>query len=178
MIIKVKGYELDIKPITNSFDRRATRLRNKIIESLRRIGIDPEYIDISEERNALKKAPIKVSWYSEERYCYYSYNQKERYIENLQVATMLIEAVAHEVAENLITLHEFTLKFEENKEVDKERIEARKTLGLDENCKDLKEINTRFKELSRKYHPDMPEGDIIKFKEINTAHKLLKKELE
>jgi DnaJ-class molecular chaperone len=34
-----------------------------------------------------------------------------------------------------------------------------------------------YKSLSRKYHPDMDLGDEKKFKEINDAHKILKKEL-
>ncbi|MBS3114183.1 hypothetical protein J4448_03705 [Candidatus Woesearchaeota archaeon] len=32
--------------------------------------------------------------------------------------------------------------------------------------------------MAKKYHPDMPEGNVDKFKEINRAHKILRRELQ
>lgn len=37
----------------------------------------------------------------------------------------------------------------------------------------LSDLKTRYKELSRIYHPDMPSGDSKKFDEITKAYKLL-----
>lgn len=35
------------------------------------------------------------------------------------------------------------------------------------------ELKNRYRKLSKKYHPDMPEGDEKKFMEINEAYKLI-----
>ncbi|MEA3456776.1 MAG: DnaJ domain-containing protein [Campylobacterota bacterium] len=40
---------------------------------------------------------------------------------------------------------------------------------------DLKE---RYLKLSKKYHPDMPEGDAEKFKEINESYKIIQKYMQ
>ncbi|KPA86338.1 putative mitochondrial hypothetical protein [Leptomonas pyrrhocoris] len=40
----------------------------------------------------------------------------------------------------------------------------------------FEEIRHRFHELTRKYHPDMQDGDPVKFREINTAYRLLRAE--
>ena len=42
----------------------------------------------------------------------------------------------------------------------------------------MAEIDVKYKELAKKHHPDMPSGNLEKFKEINNAHKTLKKELQ
>jgi len=39
-------------------------------------------------------------------------------------------------------------------------------------------ISKKYKDLAKKLHPDMETGDIDKFKAINRAHKMLKRELE
>ncbi len=36
------------------------------------------------------------------------------------------------------------------------------------------DLKTRYRELSKLYHPDMPNGDAKKFDEISKAYKLLK----
>ena len=43
---------------------------------------------------------------------------------------------------------------------------------------DTTEIDKKYKVLAMKYHPDMPDGNLEKFKAINNAHKMLKRELE
>ena len=37
------------------------------------------------------------------------------------------------------------------------------------------ELKLKYQKLSKKYHPDMPEGSNEKFREINEAYKLLQK---
>jgi len=37
----------------------------------------------------------------------------------------------------------------------------------------LLDVKNRYLKLSKKYHPDMPDGDDEKFKEINEAYKLI-----
>ena len=55
---------------------------------------------------------------------------------------------------------------------------AREVLGIDEDSIDLSQIDSKYKELAKKYHPDMPGGDANKFKQINHAHKILRRELQ
>ena len=43
---------------------------------------------------------------------------------------------------------------------------------------DLDVISKKYKVLAKKLHPDMDGGDAQRFKEINVAHKVLKRELE
>jgi hypothetical protein len=178
MLFKIKGYDIEIKPITASFDRKAQRFRNKIIESLRKVGIHQDYVEVSKERVAIKKVKATVSWWTETDHCFYSFDRAGRYVDNLQVISRLIELETDAVFHKHKTFNEFAAAFVEDKEVVKQREEARTLLGVDKDCKDMSEINNKYKELSRKYHPDMPTGDVEKFKEINKAHKLLKKELE
>lgn len=47
-----------------------------------------------------------------------------------------------------------------------------KTLGVDKNAS-TDEIKKAFKKLAMKYHPDRPEGNEAKFKEINEAYQVL-----
>ncbi|ABB44508.1 Heat shock protein DnaJ-like protein [Sulfurimonas denitrificans DSM 1251] len=35
------------------------------------------------------------------------------------------------------------------------------------------ELKKKYQKLSKIYHPDMPDGDAVKFKEINEAYKLV-----
>jgi len=41
-----------------------------------------------------------------------------------------------------------------------------------------KDLKSRYRELSKIYHPDMPDGDAAKFDEIAKAYKLLKKYMQ
>ncbi|MBI1968917.1 J domain-containing protein [Candidatus Woesearchaeota archaeon] len=56
------------------------------------------------------------------------------------------------------------------------RKEAREILGIAPDVLDMNEIDKKYKELAKKYHPDMPGGDAEMFKKINNAHKILKRE--
>lgn len=49
---------------------------------------------------------------------------------------------------------------------------AVETLGLISKTSRAR-LKQKYIELSKKYHPDMPEGDEQKFKEVNEAYKLL-----
>ncbi|KAF4678046.1 hypothetical protein FOL47_006998, partial [Perkinsus chesapeaki] len=47
-----------------------------------------------------------------------------------------------------------------------------KVLGLDRNANET-DIKTAYKKMAFKYHPDRPEGDAEKFKEISQAYEVL-----
>ena len=66
--------------------------------------------------------------------------------------------------------------FNEDQDIEKQRVEAREILGVEKDCLDLEVINAKYKNLAKNHHPDAG-GDQEMFKKINRAHKMLKKEL-
>ncbi len=40
------------------------------------------------------------------------------------------------------------------------------------------DLKNSYLKLSKKYHPDMPDGDATKFKEINEAYKMIQKYIQ
>ena len=176
-IIKVKGHEFAALTIKDSFDRRALQYKNKIITNLRKIGLTEDDIEVDLENVAIKNAPASVWWYFGRHYLHYSYKAAPKYVENLYVVSKLIELEVGALVSGEKTPEEFIIEFSEDKDVGDRRKKAREVLGIDEDNIDLNCIDSKYKELAKKYHPDMPGGDINKFKQINHAHKILRREL-
>lgn len=174
----IKGYEITPLPIRGSYDRRAVQYRNSIIETLKKIGITEDDIDIQLEANAFKGAPASVSWYFDGYHLYYSYKIARKYVENLYIVFKVIESEVNAVLAGQKTLEEFIRDFSEERDVEEKRKEARAALGVEQDVTDISVIDARYKELAKKNHPDMPGGDTERFKEINRAHKILKRELQ
>jgi len=176
--LKLKGNELNCSFTTNSSSRYAILFRNKILTSLKKVGVSQDYIRLKEETTGMKKSGAEVRWYMKGFNCYYSYNRQENYVDNLQVISKLIDAEVNQILEEKKTVEEFIQEFNENDEVIEQRKKAREFLKLDENEKDMNVINIEYKKLAREFHPDMPNGNSEKFKKLNEIHKVLKKELE
>lgn len=176
--INAKGHEFAIAAVNGSFDRRAVQYKNKIIATLRKIGLKEDDIEIDLETAAFKKAPASASWYFGNNYLYYSFNSSRRYVENLYAVLKVIELEVDALLAGKKTQEEFISEFTEEKDVEDRRKRAREILEVDENALDLKQIDAKYKELAKKYHPDMPQGDAEKFKQINHAHKILRRELQ
>ena len=68
-------------------------------------------------------------------------------------------------------------EFREDSDVEEKRTEARGFLGLKENEDNLEVIDKKYKEMAKELHPDTQNGDTEKFKELNNAHKILRREL-
>lgn len=175
--IKVKGYEFDAVSIRDSHDRRAVQIKNKIIGSLGRIGLTEDDIDVPLESGAFRFAPAGVTWYIEGHRLHYSF-QSKKFVENLYVVSKVIELEVNALLEGTKNLDEFIRDFSEDKDVQEQRLKARELLGVSKESLDFEDIDAKYKALARKYHPDMPEGSVEKFKEINNAHKILKRELQ
>jgi hypothetical protein len=175
--IKVKTHEFDAIAVKDSFSRRAMQFKNSIIASLARISVSVDDIYIDLEPNAIKKAPASITWYVDNIRLYYSHNSRSKYVENLYVVYKLIDMEITALIEGRRTTDEFIAEFAEHKDVEKDRIAARETLGLDPNVDDFKVIDKAYKDLAKENHPDLEGGDTEKFKEINLAHKILKREL-
>ena len=175
--IKVRGCEFEAITIKDAFNRRATLFKNTIIQNLRSIGVSPNDVDIKIEQIAIRKAPASVSWYFDNKHLYYSHRSRSKYVENLGVVSKVISLKITALLEDRITFEEFINEFSEDIDIVAKRKESRVVLGLDPDIIDVKIIDKAYKDLAKKHHPDVDTGDAEKFKEVNTAHKILKKEL-
>lgn len=176
--ITIRGHTIEAASIRDSFSRRATQFSNKILLAFRNAGVSPEAVDIPEEKVPMRKAAAKVAWYAEGRYCHYSYARRNNYTENLYVVMKLLELELQSVAEGKKTVEDFAKDFEEDEDIQEKRKEARKLLGVEEDCMDFQKIDMQYKTLAKDAHPDMPNGSTGEFKKLNSAHKTLKRELE
>jgi len=175
---RIKGHEINTIVVRDTFNRRAIQFSNNIINTLKKIGLTDNDVDIKLEVSPMKKCLASASWYFEGKHLYYSYNRLNNFVENLYVVLKVIECEVNELLNNEKTAEEFILIFSEDKDVENKRKKARETLGLDHNILDMNVINTKYKLLAKECHPDMPNGNNEKFKTINHAHKILKRELE
>jgi hypothetical protein len=177
-LLKIKGHAIVPIVITDSFSRKAVQMKNKIILALKQLGVNEDDIDVPLETNAMKKARANASWYFDGHHLYYSYRSRSKYVENLYIVYMVINHEIDALLSNQKTMEEFITEFAENHTVEDERKEARELLGVDPDTLDIDLITKKYKQLAKEHHPDMPTGSTDKFKEINKAHKILKRELE
>ena len=176
--ITVKGHEFNAFTLKDSFQRRAVLFKNNILESLRKLGITENAVEVKLEVLATRKAPAFAEWYFKGHYLYYSYNQGNKFIENLYIVSKVIELEVNELLNGQKAVDEFVRDFSEDRDVEEKRKQAREVLGLSPDTMDMELINKAYKVLAKEYHPDMPNGNAAKFRAINDAHKTLKRELE
>ncbi len=176
-MVLIKGHEIAIPRITNSFGRRATQIENNIVLILRPLGVERHSIKIPMQVLAQKKLPASVSWYFQGRNLKYSYGLMPTFAENLAIIEKVLKIEVARLISKEILLDDFVREFTEDDDLVEQRVEARKTLCVSPDEMDIEIINKNYKLLAKKYHPDMSGGDHECFQRINTAHKLLKKEL-
>jgi len=177
-IITIKEQEINTITVKDSFHRRAVQFRNTIIKTLGRIGVKEDDVDVSMELVANKSAPASVSWYFDDYHLYFSYSMCTKFVENLYVVQKLLELEVDALVSGEKTPEQFVADFREEKDVAEQRLNARELLGVSPDEKDMAVINKAFKDLAKEHHPDKEGGDTAKFKEINHAHKMLKRELQ
>ncbi len=174
--ITVRGHEFNELLIKDSYDRRAIQFKNTIFATLQKIGIPEEQAEVVLPKIARLRAAAAASWYFDGRHMYFSFRSGGSFVQNLYVVLKVIEAEVALLLKEEKTSEEFIAAFVEDRDVEVRRKEARKILGVEENCFDIEVINKSFKSLAKQAHPDLG-GDLEKFKEINNAHKMLKREL-
>jgi len=174
--ITVRGHEFNELVIKDSYDRRSLQFKNTIIATLKKIGLTEDDVEVILPRIARMKGTAAASWYFDGRNMYFSYRSGATFVQNLYVVSKVIEAEVAALLKEEKTVEEFVRDFMEDRNVEVQRLEARKILGMEENCIDIEIINKSFKLLAKQQHPDLG-GDLEKFKEINNAHKMLKREL-
>ena len=176
--LKIKGHEFNAIIARDSFHRRAVQYRNSIINTLRKLGLTEDDVDIPLEPAANKKAPASVSWYFDGYHLHYSYQTSNKFVDNLYVVLKIIELEVGALLNDEKTVNDFISEFSEDIDIKTQRKEARDTLGVSHDTTDLDLIDKQYKILAKECHPDMPNGDNAKFKAINRAHKILKRELQ
>ena len=176
--IQVRGAEFNFNPIRDSYNRRSQQFKNNIIACLRKIDLTEDDVIIDLEANGRANNPGKAVWYFVGYRLYFSCKLYDKYAENLYCVSKVIEHYVNAYINQEINIDEFTKTFIEKDDIEKQRKAARILLDVDEDCLDINEIDKKYKVLAKKYHPDMSGGDMEKFKAINNAHKMLKRELE
>lgn len=174
--IRVKGHLFEAFVVKNASNRRMVQFKNAIVATLKKVGVPEDQTDIPLEGFALKKQPASVTWFVNGHRLYYSYGAG-RFVENLYVVSMVIAFEVELLLSGAKSEEEFIGEFREEEDVEAQRKEARDVLGLGHETNDLEVINKRYKELAKEHHPDTATGNVEKFKAINHAHKMLKREL-
>ena len=108
---------------------------------------------------------------------YYSHNMQNKFVDNLHVLFKVIEIESNQILSEKKTFDDFISEFMEDSDVDDKRKEARAFFGIDNDLNDFELITKKYKAMAKELHPDMHSGDIEKFKQLNIAHKILKREL-
>lgn len=177
-MINIKGYDFKEITINNSYNRRALQLKNKIINNFKVFELTEDDIEIPLESIAMRKAQASISWWMWNEHLFYSYNRSSKFVENLAMVEQVIKHFINLLIEGKITKEEYLQAFVEDKDVIKQRINAREILSVEKESTDFETIHKNYKKLSKLHHPDMPNGNTETFRKINIAHKILKKELE
>lgn len=178
-VVKVKGHEIKIISISSAYDRKAVLFANNIIEELKKLNITRDDIEIKTNVLGSKNFPATLEFWSEGHYLRFSCSVGKRFIDNLYVISQLIKLEVEEVLTGKKEFEEFLHTFRADssrKEIGNELKEAKKTLELDEDEKNVDIIDKAYKKLARAHHPDLG-GNLEEFQKINKAHKLIKKEM-
>ena len=172
----LRGCEFREIVVRDSYNRKALQYKNKIINHLKAFGIIDDDIEIPLESVTFKKAQACASWYMDDHHLFFSYNGAPKFVENLAMVEHVIKHFIDLLIKEEITHEEFLELFSEDKDIRKQRIAAREVLEVEEDSTDFEKMHQNYKRLSKECHPDMPGGDAEKFKRINVAHKILRKE--
>ena len=178
-IIKVKGVEFKEFNTKLSSFRKALQIKNNIVNTLNNaFNLTDDDVEVTIQKLPIRRVKAEFTWWMEGYKLYYSYSQGKNYADNLYIISKVIEGKAQEVIDGKLEMNDFCGLFREEEDVAQQRKDARSLLGVEETCNDLNIINKKYKLAAMKAHPDRPEGSEEKFKALNNAHKILKRELE
>lgn len=175
--MRIYNTDINVPPIRDSTPRRVLQLKNKIISNLKLIGVNPDDVDFSEEKLPMKRAEAWVDWIFNDSFCFCSYLQCKKYIENLAALEALIDFKVRQLTNKEIDEDSFTSLFEEDEDIIKIRKEARKFFDVEDDCFDFSVIDKKYKQLAKSAHPDAA-GEDLTFQELNKHHKVLKKQFD
>ena len=178
-IVKIKNNDISFSPVRDSFGRRVKQFENNILLELRKLDIDYNHVsDFNSPTFAIAPKKAHIEWGLGSSNCCLTVNKEKRYVDNLQLLYLCIKADVKKVVDKEMTIKEFESKYVEHGDIKENRKWAREELGVHHECSDIEEINKAYKDLAKSHHPDMEGGSVDKFKSVNEAHKILKRELE
>ncbi len=175
--LKIKSHFVKFVPTKDSFNRKAVQYKNRLISSLEKLGSKRDDVEVELGGYCGRDAKASVTWYFLGNRLYYEVASQKKYVDNLFIISKVIEAEVELVISDKKPIEEFLSEFREDEDVGDERKEAREFFGVEHKHKDMIEIDKKYKEMAQKLHPDMPTGDVEKFKKLNHHHKVLKREL-
>ncbi|MCA9486844.1 DnaJ domain-containing protein [Candidatus Woesearchaeota archaeon] len=173
---RIKGYELELKVTKSAYERKSILFANSIIETLGKLGVGRDDIEVSLGVMGNKNLPAQVEWFYDGGYLECSCSLTRRFIDNLYLIMKLLEICVSELVSGKISKEDFLKLFREERNVKLHRRESREILGVSENEMSLEVITNAYKKLAKLHHPDRG-GDVETFQNINFAHKTLKREL-
>jgi hypothetical protein len=175
--VNFKGHRIRPEVIKSNYQRKAVLFRNKIISVLGEMGVGVDDIELEFNGMEMKKAKASVTWYFDGHMLYYENNSQDKYVENLYIVFKVIEGEVELLKLKKKSLMDFIEEFREDDGLEEKRKQAREFFGLHHSSSDIEEINKKYKDMAKILHPDMPNGDVEKFKQLNHHHKILKREL-
>lgn len=175
-MVRIKDYDFKQITIRDSHTRRALQYKNRIMNAFKVFGLTEDHIEIPMERMGMKKAQASISWYMWGEHLFFSYNKAGSFANNIAMVAQVIEHFLALVIEEKISQEQFIEEFVEDSDILEQRKNAREVLGVEEDSTDFEKMHQNYKKLAVEHHPDKPNGSTEKFKEINKAHKILKKE--
>lgn len=155
-MVKIKGNEIREPNFTNSFGRRALLVQNHIMGTLKKLGIDRDYVEMEMEKIPQKKAPASVSFYYEGRNLKYSYSLQPRFVDNLYIIEKVLEAEVAKLLDGEITKDQFQREFQEDDDRSRRpTIRSKKNIRSSRRRKRLrhnrKKLQTTSKEIPPRY---------------------------
>jgi hypothetical protein len=176
-VIKVKGHTVNFIPTRASHNRRALQFKNKLINTLTKLGTKKDDVDLEFNGFCGRESKASVTWYFDGHMLYYEVASQKSYVDNLFIIMKIIENEVELVLAEKKPINEFLAEFKEEDDVHDDRKAARDFFEVSHEHRDIEEINKKYKLMARDLHPDMPTGDVEKFKQLNHHHKILKREL-
>lgn len=111
MEINFKGFDFNLKPITNSFHRKSLFFSNKIQKTLGYLGIPDDNIEIEECKMPLVKKEAKLNWEADGFSCEISCSDAGKFIDNIQLISLLITKEVKRVQNEEIKEEDFYKKY-------------------------------------------------------------------
>jgi hypothetical protein len=176
-MVTIKGHDFVKIMVSDSYNRRSLQYRNRILDDLKRFNLTEDDIDIPMEMVAMRKAQASVTWYMWHQHLFFSYNSSAKFVDNLAMVAQVLEHFLNLLGTGKMSQEKFIELFKEDHDILKQRKNARKVLGMEEESTDFEAMHKNYRRLAKEHHPDMPSGSTEKFKEISNAHDILEKEL-
>lgn len=108
--------EIKYNLITNSHQRRCDHFKNKIYESLSKIGLDFNSVETSEQIHPLSNQEAFAEWSADGFDCKVACNVENRYVDNMQIIASYISQEVQKIMDDEIELHEFLQNCEDKEE--------------------------------------------------------------